>query len=171
MHGINRFNGIFHSYWRRNYQASSLPSRLAPMFPCSFPILSLTDIVCPKRNDGPVDKSLSQVMDARETWWAHVIRRVVVYLYANWAPTLWLPHYCIATRVSQQHVYYIQGVAWNPRKRVPETLEKGRVLPCFRVVAVRNVGPSCTSYHSNLRTNRHIPASKTLPHPPLISFG
>ena len=31
MHGISRFNGIFHSGRRRNYQTSSIPSRLAPM--------------------------------------------------------------------------------------------------------------------------------------------
>lgn len=31
MHGISRFNGIFHSGRRRNYQTYSIPSRLAPM--------------------------------------------------------------------------------------------------------------------------------------------
>jgi len=31
LHGISRFNGIFHSGRRRNYQTSSIPSRLAPM--------------------------------------------------------------------------------------------------------------------------------------------
>lgn len=31
MHGISRFNGIFYSGRRKNYQTSSIPSRLAPM--------------------------------------------------------------------------------------------------------------------------------------------
>lgn len=31
MHGISRFNGILYSGRRRNYQTSSIPSRLAPM--------------------------------------------------------------------------------------------------------------------------------------------
>lgn len=31
MHGISRFNGIFYPGRRRNYQTSSIPSRLAPM--------------------------------------------------------------------------------------------------------------------------------------------
>ena len=31
LHGISSFNGIFHPGRRRNYQTSSIPSRLAPM--------------------------------------------------------------------------------------------------------------------------------------------